>query len=155
MAGFVKRLIESVKRMAELKVKPRPGPGRRRKTSYVGAPAIFKLEHCCSFIVQSFDCYGVYLVGSAIERPDWRDVDLRMIMSDEAFRAEFPNVHSLSNASWEHDHRWLLLTISISSWISAQTGLPVDFQFQPATFANERHGKPRKSMGFALSRRTS
>ena len=52
----------------------------RKKFCYVGAPAIFALETACRQITEAFDSYGVYLVGSALERPDWRDVDLRMIM---------------------------------------------------------------------------
>src|SRR3546814_6981560 len=52
--------------------------GPRKKFCYVGAPEIFKLELACHDLVQAFDSYGVYLVGSALQRPDWRDVDLRL-----------------------------------------------------------------------------
>lgn len=109
---------------------------KRTKVSYVGAPACFQLENACRTISNAFGGYGCYLVGSALERPDWRDIDVRFIMSDEEFAAEFPDV---SGHSWEFDPKWLLLTISISKWLSDQTGLPVDFQFQPRTHANEKH----------------
>ena len=49
-----------------------------------------------------------YLVGSALERQDWRDVDVRFIMSDEEFRKQFPGVAHIENASWEHDPKWLV-----------------------------------------------
>ena len=46
------------------------------KACYVGAPAIFALEQACQIIVDAFGRdYGCYLVGSALKRADWRDVD--------------------------------------------------------------------------------
>lgn len=139
---------------AEIKLKPRAAPSRKPKHNYIGAPAIFALEQACSLLVQSFDTFGVYLVGSAIERPDWRDVDLRMILADEEFKVLFPTVASIEYPTWEHDQRWLLLTVSISQWLSQQSGLPVDFQFQPQTFANKSHAKPRHAMGLRYARAT-
>jgi hypothetical protein len=123
-----------------------PSDEARKKANYVGAPAIFALELACHDICQAFNGYGCYLVGSAIERPDWRDVDVRFIMDDVAFAAFFPN----AGQHREHDTRWLLLTVSISERLSKVTGLPVDFQFQPQTHANERHKGPRHSIGLRI-----
>lgn len=47
---------------------------KRIKSCYVGAPAIFKLEEACKVINDAFGGHGCYLVGSSIERADWRDV---------------------------------------------------------------------------------
>jgi hypothetical protein len=121
---------------------------KRAKVSHVGAPAVFALELACQVIGRAFDSYGCYLVGSALERPDWRDVDVRMIMSDEEFAAEFPDAQT----HWECDPKWLLLTVSISAWLSKQTGLPVDFQFQPQTHANERHKGRRDALGLRFAK---
>lgn len=107
------------------------------KANHVGAPAIFELEACCRLLNEAFDCYGCYLVGSATAKADWRDVDVRMIMEDGAFAALFPD----GRQTWEHDPRWIVLTCSISKWLSEKTGLPIDFQFQPATHANTRFGR--------------
>lgn len=85
---------------------------------------------------------GIYLVGSALDRPDWRDVDVRMILDDEDFAKLFPTA---SDRSWEFDPRWLVMTVSISAWLSKETGLPIDFQFQPRTHANERHKSGRRN----------
>lgn len=116
----------------------------RRKASYVGAPAIFALELACKAINDAFGdgSFGCYLVGSALERPDWRDVDVRMILRDEAFIQEFPGTYDPTRklAVWEFDPKWILLTMGISAYLAKATGLPVDFQFQPQTHANERHG---------------
>lgn len=116
------------------------------KSNYVGAPAIFKLEMACKQINDAFGGFGCFLVGSAIERPDWRDVDIRYIIDDADFIKLFPNC-STESALWEFDPRWTLLTVAIASWMREQTGLPIDFQIQPQTFANARHDKTRHAIG--------
>jgi|SRR6185295_2512246 len=131
-------------------VKRKPSIKVRKKASYVGAPAIFALNQACRQINEAFsDCFGCYLVGSSLERPDWRDVDVRMILSDEAFDAEFPG----AGQHWEQDTRWLLITVALSQWLSKQTGLPIDFQIQPQTHANERHAGPRQAIGLVFAKR--
>ena len=122
----------------------------RKKASYVGAPAVFALEQCCQQINDAFGDFGCYLVGSAMERPDWRDVDVRFIMSDEEFSKMFPNC--TAEGQWESDPRWLLFTVSISGWLSKVTGLPVDFQIQPQTHANERHKGQRNAVGLRIAK---
>lgn len=123
----------------------------KKKVSYVGAPKIFELELACRHIYDAFESYGIYLVGSSLERPDWRDVDLRMIMSDEEFFKLFPDAHD--NDAWEFDARWLVLTTSISEQLSRITGLPIDFQFQPQTHANARHKGPRHALGMRMAQK--
>jgi hypothetical protein len=126
-------------------------PKPRKKINYVGAPAIFALQQECGHLCAAFGGYGCYIVGSALERPDWRDVDLRFIMSDEEFAVLFPD----AGQHWEHDERWLLLTVSISERLSKVTGLPIDFQFQPQTHANERHPGTRHAIGIRIAKETS
>lgn len=128
---------------------------KHKKASYVGAPAIFILDQACR---QINDAYGyckhamIYQVGSSLERPDWRDVDLRMIMADEDFAREFPDADL--DSAWEMDAKWALLTAAISQHLSRLTGLPVDFQFQAMSFANAHHKGPRQPMGIRrVSRR--
>jgi hypothetical protein len=121
----------------------------RKKGLYVGAPACFVLERECQFLGRAFDGQ-CYLVGSATERPDWRDIDVRMIMDDEAFVALFPDAGPVDHGHWEFDPRWIVLTTAISEQLSRQTGLPIDFQFQPRTHANERHGRGKGTRRNAL-----
>lgn len=118
----------------------------RKKGIHVGAPACFALEQCCQQLQDSFPGYGCYVVGSALSRPDWRDVDVRYILSDEEFAKEFPD----AGQHWEHDPKWLLLTVSIAQWMSKVTGLPIDFQFQPQTHANDRHPGMRNAVGLRI-----
>jgi hypothetical protein len=117
---------------------------KRRKVSYVGVPAIFKLELACQHINSAFAGYGCYLVGSALERADWRDIDIVFIMEDEAFAREFPDVVM---PGFESDPKWLLNSISLSMWLREQSGLPVDFKVQSQSWSNERHKGPRHPLG--------
>lgn len=123
----------------------------RKKWIYMGAPACFELEQACRTVAEAFwspdQFCSMYVVGSVLKRPDWRDVDIRMMMSDEVFQAEFPDV-DITSGAWEHDPKWLLLTTCISKFLSSASGLPVDFQFQPMTHANQHHRGVRNPIGF-------
>lgn len=121
---------------------------KNKKFCYIGAPKVFSLEMATKQINHAFGDYGCYIVGSSLERMDWRDVDIRFIMPDEQFYELFSKVDSNSlGAVWEFDEKWLLLTTSISQWLKQQTGLPIDFQIQPITFANKFHNKNRIPVG--------
>lgn len=126
-------------------------PKSRTKGIYVGAPACFALELACQHLNAAFGEFGCYVVGSALERPDWRDVDVRFIMEDAAFEAEFPGAGPISHNRWEFDPKWLVLTTSISKWLSDQTSLPIDFQFQPQSHANARHKGKRNAVGMRIA----
>jgi hypothetical protein len=129
----------------------REGPQPRKKPAYIGAPAHFALEAACRQVCDAFADGGLYLVGSALERADWRDIDVRLMLDDEDFIKLFPDVNMKAHA-WEFDARWLLLTVSISEHLSRVTGLPIDFQFQPRTHANERHKGRRHALGMRVAR---
>lgn len=118
------------------------------KACHVGAPAIFALEQACQIVNDAFGHFGCYLVGSALERADWRDVDVRYILDDAEFAVLFPD----AGDHWENDPRWLLLTVCIAAWLSQQSGLPVDFQFQPQTHANARHQGRRNALGLRIAK---
>jgi len=123
----------------------------RKKASYVGVPAIFELTLACHLLIRGFGVVTRFTTWAApLSAPDWRDVDLVMIMPDEAFAVEFPNAPQHS-AAWEHDPKWLVLTCALSKWLSDKAGVPVDFKFQPRTFANERHKGPRNPIGLLLA----
>ncbi len=130
-------------------------PEARPKGIYVGAPACFALELALRPICQAFGAFagtgGCYMVGSCLERADWRDVDIRLILDDEAFAREFPKA---KDRLWEFDPRWLVLTVALSEYLSKRTGLPIDFQIQPQTRANERHKGKRNAVGLEMGART-
>ncbi len=130
----------------------------RRKGNYIGAPAVFALEMACQQICEAYTSgqhyAGLYLVGSCLERPNWRDVDVRLIMDDAQFTRDFPDAGPVDHGRWEFDPKWLLLTISISAHLSKLTGLPIDFQFQPQSHANARHHGRRNALGMHFAKGT-
>lgn len=120
------------------------------KWQYLGGPSYFRLEMACQAVTDAFGGpgeYGCFLVGSCLEITDWRDVDVRLILSDEVFARLFP----LAGDHWEHDPRWLLLTTAISAHLSRVTDLPVDFQFQQMTHANKRFSGKRFALGMRIA----
>lgn len=116
------------------------------KPNHVGAPAVFSLELACKHLNAAFDGQ-CYLVGSALERPDWRDIDVRLMLDDEAFARLFP---AIDERHHEFDPRWLVMTTAISAWLSKITGLPVDFQFQEQSAANRLHSGNRSALGLTF-----
>lgn len=138
-----------------MSLQPPPEQPDRTKGVYIGAPACFALEEAIRPVCDAFQVYtgsgtsGCYLVGSCLERLAWRDVDVRLILDDAAFAELFPDA---APGHHEHDARWLLLTVAISERLSRQTGLPIDFQFQPQTHANERHKGHRSAIGIRIAK---
>jgi hypothetical protein len=132
----------------------------RKKGIYIGAPACFALELAARHLAEAFGCYGgahisgLYVVGSALVRADWRDVDVVLMLDDPEFIRLFPHTGK-SGEHHEHDALWLLLTVALSRWLSEQTGLTVDFKIQPRGWANERHRGNRNAIGLRLRKETN
>lgn len=116
-----------------------------KKVSYVDAPRLFMLSQACSILTEAFGAVS-YHVGSSLHRPDFRDVDVRMILTDDEYAAMFPGaergIREMVNA------RWSVLCSSISLYLrQASGGLPIDYQFQQMTDANQRYPGPRHPLG--------
>lgn len=107
----------------------------KRRASWLDVPVFFRLDWCCRGLTDAFGG-EVYLVGSCMERPDYRDVDVSLMLPDDRFAAIFPNKYAL-----------LLLNAVISEWLSTLTGLRIDFKFQDTTRANTEHRGPRNPLG--------
>lgn len=100
----------------------------------VGMPAALHLD---AFGREIHDAYGSFpmLVGTAATSKEWRDVDLRLILPDEQFDALFPNLIAPARTN----PMWSLMCAALSELGRVRTGLPVDFQIQRMTQANERY----------------
>lgn len=122
-----------------------PEPPPMKRANWLPAPAAFNLNMACVAIDKAFGGhFGCYLVGSALRKRDYRDVDVRLIMSDAEFERLFPGAvnHPQLNPLWS------LLCSSISLFLQTHTGLPVDFQIQQQTAANaEFGGGPKQGHG--------
>lgn len=79
-------------------------------------------------LFKSENVYGSYLVGSALERHDYRDIDVRTIFDDEAFE-DLKAVIDIG-----------ALNHLISIWGQQLTGLPIDYQIMP-TSSPENEGR--------------
>lgn len=119
----------------------------KQRANWLPAPAYFNLNAACAIINAAFEGgFGCYLVGSSLERRDHRDVDVRYIMRDEEFDRLFP-----CGGERAHDALWSLMCLSISLWLSQQSGLPVDFQIQRQSNANAKHKGRRSALGVFLA----
>lgn len=98
----------------------------------------FDLNVACKAL-DVFDAYGVFHVGSSLTVPDYRDVDLRCILPNKEFDQMFHGE--------QRDAKLKFLNVAISEWIQARTGLPIDFQFQRMTDANEEFKGTRNAVG--------
>jgi len=112
-------------------------PPPMKRANYLPAPAVFNLNAACKLINDALDDngFGCYLVGSSLRKRDYRDVDVRYIMADDDFDRMFPGISS----PYMMHPLWSLFCTSVSTWLRQQTGLPVDFQIQRQSQANEEY----------------
>jgi hypothetical protein len=110
--------------------------------STLSPPVLHRLDLACKHIREVFGRFnGPFLVGSVQERTAGpkSDVDLRLILPDEDYDALMAHTP---------DGFATLLDFALGAYVRELTGLPVDFQVQRMTEANERHGgKPRNPLG--------
>jgi hypothetical protein len=94
---------------------------------------MFLLDSACIPIRQAFDRPPL-LVGSALSRRRFRDVDVRLVLPDDEYDA----------LSVE---QWALFNIVTSTHLTTVSGLPVDFQVQQASAANKFDGERKLTLG--------
>lgn len=107
----------------------------RTRACYLGPVQRHRLEAAVAPINEAFDSM-CYLVGSCLTRPDYRDVDVRLILDDGDFMRLFG--FDLDQAHGRATALWTSLAVTYSRDLSALTGLEVDFQIQAVTSANAR-----------------
>jgi hypothetical protein len=84
-----------------------------------------------------------YLVGSALTRRDFRDVDVRVILAEDEWAGLFPGLDDVD----QRHPKWSGICTAFSLWGQRATGLPIDFQLQPMGKANEQHQGRRHALG--------
>jgi len=111
----------------------------RRRASYLSPPDFTRLDWACERIHNAFG-EPVYLVGSVTERADFRDIDLRLILSDAKVQRLFGKNNALRQ----------LLNVALSGFIQnmANPPAPIDFQIQSVCEANTpANGGSRNPLG--------
>lgn len=109
------------------------------RTALLTTTELYHLDQACQVISRAFGGQCPYLVGTAGVggAESYRDVDVRLMLADDEFAEACPT-----------RERWELLCLSISAYLQARTGLPIDFQIQRKAEALERFGdKPRNPLG--------
>jgi hypothetical protein len=102
---------------------------------------MFLLDMACRPINQALGerGYGCYLVGTAASRQPYRDVDVRLMLSDKK--------HDRLRKAVGYDGI-AFLGLAIGQYLASLTGLPIDFQIQRQTEANHHHpGGMRNPLG--------
>ena len=94
---------------------PRDFTPPRKRHSYLAVDEMRLLDWWCAALQRSFGKIP-YLVGSALTRPDYRDVDIRICITDEQLR-DLPLLRRDFN-------------MMLSLWGQRATGLPIDCQVQ-------------------------
>lgn len=84
-----------------------------------------------------------YHVGSSLFSKKWRDVDVRMILSDEEYEKMGLGKPNLPH----HNGKWVSLCLAYSALGKQMTGLPIDFQIQQQSRANRDYPNPRSALG--------
>jgi hypothetical protein len=110
--------------------------------STLSPPMLHRLDLACHHIAKCFGFgTGPYLVGSVQERKagPGSDVDVRLILADKQY-------DRLMKGTPEGFAT--LLDLALGAYLRELTGLPIDFQVQRMTEANERHaGLQRNPLG--------
>lgn len=108
----------------------------------VGRPECYLLKLFGAHVDQAFGHVPYHVGSSLTEKRGWRDVDVRSILPDEEYAAYF--------GSWrtsEHNApRRSVWELAWSTFGRKMTGLPIDFQFQAQTLANQEHDGPRSAL---------
>lgn len=99
---------------------------------------MFLLDQACRPINEAFGDYGCVLVGTAMTRGPFRDVDVRFIMADKKH-------HKLTKAIGQSGVSFLGL--AIGQYLASLTQLPIDFQIQRQTVADALHKGSRNPLG--------
>jgi len=109
-----------------------------RAGSYLSPPELHRLDWACLPITQAFG-NPPYLVGSVLTRPDFRDIDIRLILDDDTVHRMFA----------DHPRARLLLNIALSDLIAkaASASAPIDFQIQSMSEANVPEHGARNPLG--------
>ncbi len=109
--------------------------------SRVGMPAQLHLMRFGQLI---YDAFGdvAYWVGSSLESATWRDVDVRLMLSDSEYLHQ-----GYGDPGAPHTNaKWCANCAAWSALGKEMTGLPVDFQIQDTTLANKQYQGKRSAL---------
>jgi len=111
------------------------------RASYLGPDQARRLEHFATSVDIMFpENIGIIHVGSSIERANYRDVDVRVVMGNKNLRRLATAVNLLD------------LNMLLSGWGRTVTGLPIDCQVQSLSESATHEGTREGLTGMARYR---
>jgi len=122
-----------------------------RHASYLTPHDLRRLDWACRPVIAAFAdvaAYGphAYLVGSALQHADYRDIDVRLILKDKAYK-RITGQHP--ETPFPNGPRLALLNVALTTLVASSAGLsrPIDFQVQSASENATFASSPRCSLG--------
>lgn len=97
---------------------------------------MFLLDEACKPIAEAFE--PPYHVGTSGVRGPYRDVDVRLILSDKKYKKMKKAIGN--KGIW-------FLGLAIGQYLADRTDLPIDFQIQQQSAANAAHKGSRNPLG--------
>src|SRR5258708_5012884 len=101
----------------------------------------------CQFGEYIHSAFGhvAYRVGSSLAEKTWRDVDVRLLIPDDEYEAKFGLVSDFPYVS-RTSKAWIAIVLAWTTFGRHITGLPIDFQIQPVSWANANESKSRGAL---------
>jgi len=119
----------------------------------VGMPGYLLLQEFGSQVWHAFGEPPFHVGSSLTQKSGWRDVDVRLILRDEVYA-----LMGLGKPNFPfRNGKWVALCLAFSALGKEMTGLPIDFQIQQMTRANEEYPRadhPRSALGVVALRIT-
>lgn len=108
----------------------------------VGMPQGILLRRFGVVCAEAFGVICAYQVGSSLQKKEWRDVDVRVMLPDDVY-AEM----GLGDPEHpQHNRKWVAFTLAFSALGKQMTGLPIDFQLQQVSHANANNDGVRNAL---------
>ena len=117
--------------------------------SGIGPHKALLLEQFGQLVLAAWGDLG-YLVGSSQRGELWRDIDVRVMLSNEEYARHFGTVWQ--EGKRHQDPRWRAEMLAWSVLGERITGLPIDFQVERLSEADALHpDEPRNPIGVSFN----
>ena len=112
------------------------------RAMYISVEELWRLSNAVRPVEEALG-NTVWIVGSVLTKENYRDVDLRVILDDDEYNRLFmPNYKDVDGTVVGlTDQFRMLIQTAISAMLRQTTNLPIDFQIQSQTEANQYRGK--------------
>ena len=131
-------------------VLPKREPGGDRDYVPITWPFFRRLRGWCRWVAHETGCTA-FLVGSALEKDEPRDVDIALVWDDATYTRHFgpiPASQAEYDAKWQTDFQWARHAFTVSAWKGVGYKPYIDVHLCPSSWYVER---PRLALGSRLS----